>query len=95
MTISAENGVEATLRLTPDEAIVLFDLLTRWSAETGAGDTPASSCFESTAEGAVLNGLLCDLEKQLVAPFTADYARIVEAARGRLASQWDYPTLRG
>lgn len=95
MTISTEHEDEAVVRFTPDEAIVLFDLLTRWSDETGAGETPASACFESTAEGAVLNGLLCDLEKQLVAPFKADYAQILGAARNRLVSNWDYPTLRG
>lgn len=94
MTISLEQNDGASVQLTPDEAIVLFSLLWRWSDETGAGETPAPSCFESRAEAAVLNGLLCDLEKQLVAPFEADYARAVKGARDRLANRWDYPTLR-
>jgi hypothetical protein len=85
----------ATVRLTPDEAVVLFELLSRWSDEEGAGHTPGPSCFESTAEAAVLNSLLCELERQLVAPFKAEYPRVLEAARDRLAGSWSRATLRG
>lgn len=88
-----ENGV--TVELTPDEAIVLFELLSRWSGENEAGETPSPACFESTAEGAVLNALLCLLEAQLVAPFKRDYNRVLIEARERLAGGWSYPTLRG
>ncbi|MCY1324521.1 hypothetical protein D9M69_99700 [compost metagenome] len=57
--------------------------------------TPGAECFESTAECAVLHGLLADLEKQLVAPFRADYADVVKEARLRLEASWDYADLRG
>lgn len=88
-----EDG--ATVHFTPEEAVVLFELLSRWSDKGGGGETPSRDCFESAAEGAVLNGLLCELERQLVAPFKADYPRILEGARDRLSQQWDYGTLRG
>ncbi|WP_104663133.1 hypothetical protein [Ensifer adhaerens] len=84
----------AEIRLSPDEALVLFDLLSRWCEENDA-PTPAAECFESTAECAVLHGLLADLEKQLVAPFRAGYADAVKGARLRLAASWDYADLRG
>ncbi|WP_294124090.1 hypothetical protein [Sphingomonas sp.] len=90
-TPAPEDGAE--IRLTPDEAIVLFDLLSRWSG-SGDDDTPKDTCFENTAECAVLHGLLGELEKQLVAPFKPNYGEMVDAARGRLAGNWDGATLR-
>ncbi|EJT06811.1 hypothetical protein [Rhizobium sp. CCGE 510] len=86
------NGAE--IRLDPDEALVLFELLSRWSEDNNA-PTPDASCFETTAECAVLHRLLAELEKQLVAPFQTDYRDAVDIARSRLASAWEYPTLRG
>ena len=88
----ASDGTQITL--TPEEALVLFDLLSRWCAEGGA-PSPHASCFESTAEGAVLHGLLAYLESQLVAPFKTDYRDLVNEARNHLKESWDYPTLRG
>lgn len=84
-----------TIRFAPDEAVILIDLLSRWTEEDGAGDTPSRTCFESNAEMAVLNDLLCALEKQLVAPLKEDYGLILEGAQNRLAGNWSYPTLRG
>ena len=95
MTTSSDHEDGATVELTPDEAIVLFDLLSRWSGKNETGETPSPACFESTAEGAVLNALLCLLEAQLVAPFKRDYNRFLMEARQRLADGWSYPTLRG
>jgi hypothetical protein len=43
----------------------------------------------------VLNGVLADLERQLVAPFKEDYYQVVNDARDRLAGLWEYPTLKG
>jgi hypothetical protein len=86
------DGVQ--IQLSPEEALVLFGLLSRW-CEEGSAPTPEASCFESTAEGAVLHGLLADLETQLVAPFKADYSDLLKEARNRLKESWDYPTLRG
>lgn len=85
---------DAEIHLSPNEAIVLFELLSRW-CDPKTTHTPSSMCFESTAECAVLHGLLADLEKQLVAPFKDDYTQIVEDARSRLVDLWDYPTLKG
>jgi hypothetical protein len=86
------DGVQ--IQLSPEEALVLFGLLSRW-CEEGSAPTPEASCFESTAEGAALHGLLADLETQLVAPFKADYSDLLKEARNRLKESWDYPTLRG
>ena len=94
MSSSPDLDDGTTIRLTPDEAVVLFDLLSRWSDERGKGETPSHACFQSTAEGAVLNNLLADLERQLAVAFETDYDRTVEEARSRLAHQWDYPPLR-
>ena len=84
----------AEIHLSPDEALVLYALLSRWCEEHSA-PTPEPTCFESTAECAVLHGLLADLEKQLVAPFKANYIDLVKEARSCLTGSWDYPTLRG
>ncbi|TZG31273.1 hypothetical protein AGR1_29075 [Agrobacterium sp. B1(2019)] len=84
----------AQIQLIPEEAIVLFELLSRWCDDNNAS-TPEASCFESTAEGAVLRRLLADLEKQLVSPFKAEYRDLLDRARDRLKGNWDYPTLRG
>jgi hypothetical protein len=86
---------EAVVRLTPDEAVVLFDLLSRWTDSGGVGETPSSRCFQSTAEGAVLNTVCTSLERQVSSVFRSDYLSIVTAARDRLASEWSHPTLRG
>jgi hypothetical protein len=88
----APDGVQ--IQLSPEEALVLFALLSRW-CEKGSAPTPQASCFESTAEGAVLHGLLANLETQLVAPFTAEYRHLLKEARDRLNASWDYPTLSG
>jgi len=84
----------AQINLDCDEAVVLFELLSRWS-NSKPPETPDSACFESTAEGAVLNTVLYSLERQLVAPFKPDYDLILRRARKALALQWDYPTLSG
>lgn len=85
---------EAQIHLSPNEAIVLFELLSRWT-EDGQAATPDSDCFESSAECAVLQTVLGCLEKQLVAPLRSDYAQTIEQARLRLADDWNGSTLRG
>lgn len=95
MTVKQDAAPDtAQIQLAPDESIVLFELLSRWCEDSKAS-TPEASCFESTAEGAVLHGLLADLEKQLIAPFKADYDDLLDRARDRLKGNWDFPTLRG
>ena len=87
-----DDAVE--IRFDASEAAVLFELLSRW-CDPKTTRTPDNLCFESTAECAVLNGLLVDLEKQLVAPFKPEYKQILADARRSLAERWDYPTLNG
>ncbi|MCB1480220.1 MAG: hypothetical protein R3D43_05130 [Tepidamorphaceae bacterium] len=85
---------DADIHLSADEALVLFDLLSRW-CEDGETPTPGGDCFESTAECAAIHGLLASLERRLVTPMRGDYHEYLREARLRLAPAWDYPTLRG
>lgn len=57
--------------LTEDEALVLFD----WLSNLDALPSP---------ERAAIDGLVAALESRLTAPFTADYADRLAAARKRL-----------
>ena len=93
MTDTPDPEDAVVLRLSGDEAAVLFELLSRWSSARSLG--PPAECFESSAECAVLHSVLGELERQLVEPFEGNYDRIVGEARERLASRWDYPTLGG
>lgn len=63
--------------LTSDEAIVLFDFLSRFS-ET---DTLT---IADRAEQKTLWNLLGLLEKQLIEPFLPDYQGVLQQARDRL-----------
>lgn len=94
MTDSRSEADEAIVRLTSDEAVILFELLSRWFSPK-EGPTPPAECFESTAECAALSTVLGALESQLAAPFDTHYGAILDDARERLASRWDYPTLSG
>lgn len=84
----------AEIRLDANEAIVLFELLSRW-CDRKATRTPSSDCFEHNAECAVLNDILATLESQMVAPLQQNYKQTLEDARNSLASKWSYPTLAG
>ena len=66
-----------TLDLTHDQALVLFDWLTRQSESDGV---PVSH----QAEQDVLWVLEGKLEKSLVEPLKVDYTELVRAARARL-----------
>jgi hypothetical protein len=65
----------ATLELSPDEALVLFD----WLARTSDGGRPAP--FADQSEQRVLWDLLCMLERVLVEPFSPAYSSLLNAAR--------------
>jgi hypothetical protein len=87
LTITGKPGAKASgflfwmdtipamkLELTADEALVLFDLLTR----TGdAGSIPTKDPAENRV-----------LEKELVAPFGPDYDSLLEQARSRIRQLW-------
>ena len=66
-----------SIDLTSDEALVLFDWLSRW-------EETEQLTIEDESEFTVLAGLLCLLEKQLVEPFMPNYGELVEKARAAL-----------
>lgn len=74
--------MEVTISLTADEALVLFEWLTR---EDGKGGLPT----EHQSEQNVLWLVEAQLEKGLVDPLRPDYAAMVAAARERLAARHD------
>lgn len=80
MLSDAKNRVE--VRLTPDEALVLFEFLSRYSD----GDELR---VEDQAEQRALWNLCCLLEKQLVEPFNPNYFELLESARNRLRDDGD------
>jgi hypothetical protein len=63
-----------SIELTQDEALVLFELLSRFS-----GDKPLM--IEDQAEQRVLWDMTASLEKELVQPFQDNYAASLEKAR--------------
>ena len=77
VTITYDAGMDRPLRLTADEALVLFECLARWE-DQGA---PA---LADPAEQQVFYRLSGALERALVAPFRADYAELLSAARARV-----------
>jgi hypothetical protein len=90
MTNDNRDPSGARIDLDRHEALVLFELLSRWSgAEPPL--SPTAACFENGAERAVLDALLCSLEEQLVAPFGADYQANLEAAHRELCARSGYP----
>jgi hypothetical protein len=65
------------VRLSPDEALVLFEFLARF-------DQNENLCIEDEAERVVLANVLCILEKKLVAPFDPNYNHLLDSARKAL-----------
>jgi len=68
---------EVAITLTKAEALVLFDLLSRFS-ETGKMD------FEHKAENQVLWNMCCVLESALAEPFSENYEELLQTARESL-----------
>ena len=66
-----------TLSLTADEAVVLFELLQRFSESNALA-------IEDQAETRALWNLCCLLEKQLVQPFASNYRELLADSRERL-----------
>lgn len=93
MTDASERLNGAIVRFSSDEAIVLFELLSRWTNDR-AREAPSDTCFVSSSECAVLHGLLSNLERELVVLFDTDYANTVAGARERLSPYWDGRSLR-
>ncbi len=72
--ISVMQQGTVSLSLDAEEAIVLFELLSRWSNDGALLET------EDLGEVVLLDGLLAKLENQLVAPFSPDYKQRLAAA---------------
>jgi len=73
---------EIQISLTDDEALVLFEFLSRFS-ETD------SLTIEDQAEERILWNLCCDLESVLVEPFKEDYANILAQARQNIRDKFE------
>ena len=61
--------------LSKDEAIVLFEFLSRFNQKEN------NNIFEHLAEERVLLSIECLLEKELSEPFNKDYNKILKLAR--------------
>jgi len=71
------------ISLTQDEALVLFEWLSRIDEQTN----DFRDLVEDQAEQRALWNLSCLLERELVQPFSANYAELVEQARSRLRDE--------
>lgn len=70
---------EVTIRLTSDEALVLFDLLHRWE------DAEQVGAPQHRAEQVALWNLSTALERELNEPFKPQYADLITEARARVS----------
>ena len=71
------------VRLSRVEALVLYELLSRCYNRGGR------LSIEDEAESAVLNSILCDLEKALAEPFSGKYDDLLAEARKQVRAAWD------
>lgn len=71
---------EVVLRLSGDEALVLFE----WLNRTNKATNDFGDLVEDQAEQRALWNLTCLLERELVEPFSPEYLELVEQARERL-----------
>lgn len=76
-----------TLELEKDQALVLFELLSRW-IDDAPEPTPSALCFQSPAELVVLKQLDEKLKEMLSEPLRPDYPSILAAARARLSEEF-------
>jgi hypothetical protein len=68
---------DVSVKLSPDQALVLYE----WLVRANATETTNT---EDQAEQRVLWDLEATLESQLTAPFNPDYRERLEAARARI-----------
>jgi len=71
------NTSEAQISLTADEALVLFEFLSRF-------EKSSELTIVDQAEVWALSNLLGPLQEQLVPPFQQDYVEQLQQARNRL-----------
>ncbi len=77
---------DVVIRLTRDEALVLFELLHHWE-DQGRVTQP-----EHHADQIALWNLSCLLERELTEPFDSAYDRLVSEARTRLTGEPGNPS---
>lgn len=77
---------QTTLELDKDQALVLFELLSRW-IDDAPQPTPSAECFQSPAELVILKQLDEKLKAVLSEPSRPDYLAILNAARDRLSDE--------
>lgn len=77
MVMHRDNDCSVDITLTPHEALVLFDFLSRFDAEE-------KLTIKDRAEEQVLWNVLALLEKQMVEPFASDYEELLARARNAL-----------
>jgi hypothetical protein len=80
--MASERRNHIDVQLTPDEALVLFAFLSRYSDS-------AELRIEDQAEQRALWNLCCLLEKQLVEPFEPNCLELLQSARNRLRDHDD------
>jgi hypothetical protein len=86
--LSAELGVVViTIELDDDEALVVFELLTRNDDRDNVSSINELT-FEDTAERYALWHVHAALERTLVAPFKPAYRALVEDARRAVRARW-------
>jgi hypothetical protein len=71
---------EVDIKLTKDEALVLFEFLSRFSDEDRLS-------IKDQAEQRALWNLTCLFEKALVEPFSENWPEIISSARKRLRDE--------
>lgn len=74
MSLPPSDSEDVVLRLTQKEALVFFELLSRFSETKNLS-------IKDQAEERVLWDLCCDLEKKITGPLSADYAAKLSDAR--------------
>jgi hypothetical protein len=79
----SDRGEKVTMELSSSEALVLFELLSRWEQKKAAVPT------EDQAEEQALWNFLPVLESTLVEPFMPDYLDRLTRARERLRPEPD------
>lgn len=72
---------ELTIRLNKDEALVLFEFLSRFNKNNN------NEMFQDQAEEKTLWVIEGQLEKMLVEPFMPDYKDIIQNARNRVRNK--------
>ena len=84
MLMHKPQGDTVALRLSPDEALVLDSLLSRFDQSS---DWDRSLVIGHPAERAALWALQAALERVLTDTFSPDYDRILDSARERLRTK--------